>query len=210
MEGSCRSSGSVTRNATRSCLRPAWRSVWSKPSSRKSEMRNAMVRFFMAERKCSSAELMSVPLPSGSTSMISRMMRKMWERPFLGGMNRSMRSLNSTAPTLSLFPMALKASTALSSVMRSRFVCLRVPVELDPLTSSNRNTVSSRSSSNTLTYGWPMRAVTFQSMVRISSPCWYSRFSEKAMPRPLNALWYSPEKIRSLSPRVFSSTRRTR
>src|ERR1051326_6213470 len=30
-------------------------------------------------------------------------------------------------------------------------------------------------------------------MERISSPGWYSRTSEKAMPRPLKALWYSPE-----------------
>ena len=85
-----------------------------------------MVRFFAAERKCSSAELMSV-LTLGTYFDDFPMMRKMWERP-LGRMNRSVRSLNSTAPTLSLFPIALKASTALSSVMRSRFVCLRVPV----------------------------------------------------------------------------------
>ncbi len=37
-----------------------------------------------------------------------------------------------------------------------------------------------------------MRAVTFQSMVRTSSPGWYWRTSEKAMPRPLKTEWYWP------------------
>ena len=31
-----------------------------------------------------------------------------------------------------------------------------------------------------------MRDVTFQSMLRMSSPNWYSRTSENSMPRPLN------------------------
>ena len=52
--------------------------------------------------------------------------------------------------------------------------------------------MSSRSSVKTLTYGSLMRAVTFQSMVRISSPGWYWRTSEKAMPRPLKTEWYWP------------------
>ena len=37
-----------------------------------------------------------------------------------------------------------------------------------------------------------MRAVTFQSMSRMSSPGWYWRTSENAMPRPLNTEWYCP------------------
>ena len=37
-----------------------------------------------------------------------------------------------------------------------------------------------------------MRAVTFQSMMRISSPGWYCRTSENAMPRPLKTEWYWP------------------
>ena len=35
----------------------------------------------------------------------------------------------------------------------------------------------------------------FQSMLRTSSPYWYSRTSLKAIPLPLNAEWYSPAKI---------------
>ena len=38
----------------------------------------------------------------------------------------------------------------------------------------------------TFTNGSPIRAVTFQSMERISSPGWYGRTSENAIPRPLN------------------------
>ena len=37
-----------------------------------------------------------------------------------------------------------------------------------------------------------MRAVTFQSMSRTSSPGMYWRTSENAMPRPLNTEWYCP------------------
>jgi len=43
----------------------------------------------------------------------------------------------------------------------------------------------------------------------MSSPGWYSRTSLKVMPRPLNALWYSPEKIWLESPRVLISIFRT-
>ena len=125
-------------------------------------------------------------------------------------MNFSTRSVNRMAPTLSLLFIALNASTADSSVSKSICVRSRVPPRRDALTSMSKNTVSSRSSSNTFTWGVPVRAVTFQSMVLTSSPAWYSRFSAKAIPRPLNALLYSPEKIRSLNFRVVISTRRTR
>src|SRR5215467_3952038 len=37
-----------------------------------------------------------------------------------------------------------------------------------------------------------MRAVTFQSMRRTSSPAMYCRTSEKAIPRPLKTEWYCP------------------
>ena len=37
--------------------------------------------------------------------------------------------------------------------------------------------------------------MTFQSILRTSSPYWYSLTSLKAIPRPLNAEWYSPAKI---------------
>ena len=52
-----------------------------------------------------------------------------------------------------------------------------------------------------------MRAVTFQSMVRISSPGWYSRTSSNSIPCPLNTLWYSPENTSLTSRRVRISMR---
>ena len=91
--------------------------------------------------------------------------------------------------------MALKLSTAAISAMRSRLVCPSVPNKPERLTSTSSTTVSSRSSSNTFTYGLRRRAVTFQSMLRTSSPHWYSRTSLNAIPRPLNAEWYSPANI---------------
>src|SRR4051812_19931891 len=51
-----------------------------------------------------------------------------------------------------------------------------------------------------------MRAVTFQSMDRTSSPGWYSRTSENSMPCPLNTERYSPVKSEFTSPRVRSSS----
>jgi len=54
-----------------------------------------------------------------------------------------------------------------------------------------------------------MRAVTFQSMVRMSSPGRYSRTSENSMPLPLNTEWYSPEKTSLTNPRVWISMRLT-
>ena len=84
--------------------------------------------------------------------------------------------------------MALNASTAASSAATSRFCCACVPNCWLPLQSTASITVSSRSSMKRLMNGWPMRAVTFQSMVRMSSPGWYSRTSSKAMPVPLKTL----------------------
>ena len=91
-------------------------------------------------------------------------------RPFFGGMYFSILSEKKMTPILSLFCMALKASVAAISVTISRFTCPCVPKSREPLTSMSNITVSSRSSSNTFTYGRLKRAVTFQSMSRTSSP----------------------------------------
>src|SRR5579884_4044420 len=63
-----------------------------------------------------------------------------------------------------------EASTAASSAATSRFCCSLVPNWLLPLQSTASSSVSSRSSMKRLTNGCPMRAVTFQSMARMSSP----------------------------------------
>src|ERR1022692_3234245 len=55
-----------------------------------------------------------------------------------------------------------------------------------------------------------MRAETFQSIIRMSSPMMYCRTSENAIPRPLNTEWYCPA-IRSRTSRwVTISIRRIR
>src|SRR5215212_7160059 len=51
-----------------------------------------------------------------------------------------------------------------------------------------------------------MRAVTVQSIVRTSSPTWYSRTSANSMPCPLNTERYSPVKSELTRPRVRSSS----
>ena len=74
------------------------------------------------------------------------------------------------SPTRSLFLIAENASSAASSAATSRLACSREPKAPEPDTSTSSITVSSRSSTNSLTYGSRMRAVTFQSIVRTSSP----------------------------------------
>ena len=91
--------------------------------------------------------------------------------------------------------MAEKASTLASSAARSRLLIAADPKFPEALISTSKKIVSSRSSVNFFTNGRPARAVTFQSMVRTSSPGMYSRTSSKSMPRPLNTEWYAPARL---------------
>ena len=130
---------------------------------------------------------MLVPRLSGLKLSSSRITSRMCLRPFFGGMNFSTLSVKKITPTLSLFWIAEKARVAAISAIISFFSTPTAPKFLLPDTSTSSITVSSRSSSYTFTYGRLWRAVTFQSMSRISSPYWYSRTSENVIPRPLNA-----------------------
>ena len=53
-----------------------------------------------------------------------------------------------------------------------------------------------------------MRAVTFQSMLRISSPGAYSRTSSNSIPLPLKTLLYSPASTESTALSVWISINR--
>ncbi len=138
------------------------------------------------------------------------MIRSTWRLPLAGGTNISIRSLNAISPTRSLFAVAENASVAATSAARSRFVTRVVVTADDPLRSTSSITVSSRSSTYVFTYGVPIRAVTFQSIERTSSPGSYCRTSENSMPRPRNTLWYSPRNTLATSRRARISMRRTR
>ena len=113
------------------------------------------------------------------------------------------------SPTRSLFLIAENARSAQSSTAISPFIWCTVPNSPEELASTMSITVNSRSSSNIFTNGCPIRAVTFQSTVRTSSPGWYSRTSANSIPLPLNTEWYSPEKTVSTRFRVRISMRRT-
>ncbi|MPM37254.1 hypothetical protein SDC9_83861 [bioreactor metagenome] len=129
--------------------------------------------------------------------------------PFLGGINFSTLSEKKMTPILSLFWMAENAKVAAISATVSRLIFSDDPKPRLSDTSISSITVSSRSSSKIFTYGRLYRAVTFQSISRISSPYWYSRTSENAIPRPLKAEWYCPAKIFRDNPRAFISICRT-
>ncbi len=81
-----------------------------------------------------------------------------------------MRSVKMTSPTLSLLVIAENASSAAISAASSCLNWRTDPKRVEPLASTSSITVSSRSSVKRLTYGSPVRAVTFQSIVRTSSP----------------------------------------
>ncbi len=105
--------------------------------------------------------------------------------------------------------MAAIASTAQISAASSLLNATREPNWLEPDRSTTKKTVCSRSSRKRLTCGAPARAVTFQSIERISSPGMYGRTSSNSIPWPLNTLWYSPA-MRSLTSRFETiSIRRT-
>ena len=74
------------------------------------------------------------------------------------------------SPTRSLFLIAENARSAHSSTAISSLNCLMDPKLPEEEASTTSMTVSSLSSTYFLTYGPPMRAVTFQSMERMSSP----------------------------------------
>ena len=116
-----------------------------------------------------------------------------------------MRSVKRSTPTRSLFRTADIASTAASSLASSLLKRFTVPKRSEPERSTTSITVSSRSSMYRFTKGRRMRAVTFQSIERTSSPGWYSRTSENSMPWPLKTDRYSPVKTELTSPRVRSS-----
>ena len=79
-------------------------------------------------------------------------------------------SLKRISPTLSRLRIAEAARTPAASAASSRLESATDPKSEDALTSIINRIVSSRSSVKSLTCGSPVRAVTFQSIVRTSSP----------------------------------------
>ena len=104
---------------------------------------------------------------------------------------------------------AQKATSAANSAVTARLGCAWVPNRWLPLRSAASTMVSSRSSTYRLTNAAPVRAVTFQSIPRTSSPGWYSRTSSNSSPAPLNAEWYSPPNRVWTARRARRCSRRT-
>src|SRR3989338_5993004 len=71
----------------------------------------------------------------------------------------------------------------------------RVPKRKLLDTSKRKTRVCSLSSLKSFTKGRSIRAETFQSIKRISSPGVYSLYSSKVIPEPLKAAAYWPEKM---------------
>ena len=141
----------------------------------------------------------------GLNSSNSLIILKICFLPLFGGINNSILSLKSIAPTLSLFFNAENASVAAISVTISFFNLFLVAKFFEPLTSINNINVNSLSSSNIFIKGSLYRAVTFQSIDLISSPNSYFLTSLKVIPLPLKVLKYSPPNRLSLNLLLFIS-----
>ena len=88
---------------------------------------------------------------------------------------------------------ALNARSAATSEATRAFGARCVPKRSLAERSTTSITVISRSSTKTFTKVSFMRAETFQSIVRTSSPGWYGRTSRNASPWPLKLDVYVPE-----------------
>ena len=126
------------------------RSFWY-PEVKKSEIMKVTAFLIVTLLRYSRAQVMSVSRPRGLKYSNSRITLSTWVIPLWGGMNFSIRSVKSIRPTLSLFLIALNASTAPNSAASSFLVVLTVPKLPEALISTRSITVSSRSSTNLLT-----------------------------------------------------------
>jgi hypothetical protein len=113
-----------------------------------------------------------VPVPTGSAPRISRTTRATCFCPFIGGTSFSTRSVVMMRPTRSSCFTALNAHRAATRAASSALLISRVPNSQLADRSTTSMTFISRSSTNTLTKVSFMRALTFQSIVRTSSPGW--------------------------------------
>ena len=115
-------------------------------------------------------------------------MRSTWLRPLPGGIVSRTRPSKNSAPTR-LPPRESSCATVAATSVSTR--CLRRsigPKSIEADVSSSSHAVTSRSSTYSRTWVMSVRAVTFQSMWRRSSPYWYSRRSATSTPVPRNTV----------------------
>ena len=83
---------------------------------------------------------------------------------------------------MAVWPIASATPSATSAFRRSA-----VPNAIDAEASNTSHVTSTRSASSTRTWVCPVRAVTFQSIRRTSSPGSYGRTWKSSLPTPANA-----------------------
>src|SRR5256886_4060032 len=105
-------------------------------------------------------------------------------RPAEGGMIERTRSSKSSAPTRLPRPISNCPTTAVKSMASWRLRQRAVLQSSDRVMSTSNQASSPRSGNDSRTYGRSDRAVIFHSMVRGSSPGWYSRTSLYSSPAP--------------------------
>ena len=189
--GSSYSRGSSSRIATtswrslrrcRGCSHPG---VVMKSETRTTSDRRRIVRFAVSSSRLRSV---TAPLVSGGDRSRLRVRASTWLRLLRGGSVSSSSLSNRIAPTWLPPRVRSRANVVASSHRTSSFGRSIGPKPIEGDRSSSSHAVSSRSSAYWRTNGVSIRAVTFQSMCRTSSPASYSRRSRKSIPSPRNTV----------------------
>ena len=125
------------------------------------------------------------PASSSPRSAASRPTRP--TRPCRGGSVRGLASPNETTPSrlprrVATWPIAIATPSATSALRRSA-----VPNRIEGDVSRTSQVTRTRSATCTRTCGSPVRAVTFQSIRRTSSPSAYGRICASSVPSPCSA-----------------------
>ena len=185
--GSSYSRGSTSRMATTSCRSLSRSRGRSHPGPvMKSETRTTSDRRRIVRSAVSSSRVRSVTAPfvAGGGRRRLRVSASTWFRLLRGGSVSSSSLSNRIAPTRLPPLVRSRAKVVASSHRTSSFGRSIGPKPIEGDRSSSSHAVSSRSSAYWRTNGVSIRAVTFQSMCRTSSPGSYSRRSRKSMPAP--------------------------
>ncbi len=193
--------------------RPTRRAGWRQfRGPRKSETRTTRPprgAAALASRRASTGEV--APTPSSTVSTwLARSRPSSPARPAAGGRRRSREPPNVTIPSrfprwVARWPIATATPSATSALRRSA-----VPNVIDGETSSRSHAVRARSGTWTRTCGTAVRAVTFQSIRRMSSPGSYGRTWASSVPPPRSWARYSPgSRPRIRRPIVRSRARRS-
>ncbi len=192
------SGSSASRGSTRRTASTSWRrlSRWSGRSQPGALMKSDTIttidrrRIWRWAASNSAARSVTGDRSRCGSAIRSRTRRSTASRPPAAGIVRSTSLAKVIAPTRLPRRVSRRASVAVKSISCVRLTrpSSAVPKSTEGLRSSRNQAVISRSSWYSRTCGVVVRAVTFQSIRRTSSPGSYSRREARSSPEPRNRL----------------------